>query len=79
MYVNYVDLKAILRYKNTWDKNSINTLALTKLQTETEFDESSIKVTLLKKSPSSTYRLIIILTFCLRKYKLTQCKFIKKL
>jgi len=59
LYVNYVDLRNqnALRYKNTWDKNSINTSnLLTKLQTETEFDESSIKVTFNQEKPSSTYR-----------------------
>ena len=59
LYVNYVDLRNqnTLRYKNTWDKNSINTSnLLTKLQTETEFDESSIKVTFNQEKPSSTYR-----------------------
>ena len=59
LYVNYVDLRNqnTLRYKNTWDKNSINTSnLLTKSQTETEFDESSIKVTFNQEKPSSTYR-----------------------
>lgn len=59
LYVSYVDLRNqnALRYKNTWDKNSINTSnLLTKLQTETEFDESSIKVTFNQEKPSSTYR-----------------------
>lgn len=59
LYVNYVDLRNqnTLRYKNTWSKNSINTSnLLTKLQTETEFDESSIKVTFNQERPSSTYR-----------------------
>ena len=59
LYVNYVDLRnqATLRYSNEWNKNSINTSnLLTKLQTETEFDESSIKVTFNQEKPSSTYR-----------------------
>ena len=59
LYVNYVDLRNqnTLRYKNNWDKNSINTSnLLTKIQTETEFDESSIKVTFNQEKPSSTYR-----------------------
>lgn len=59
LYVNYVDLRnqSTLRYNNNWDKNSINTSnLLTKLQTETEFDESSIKVTFNQEKPSSTYR-----------------------
>ena len=59
LYINYVDLRNqnTLRYNNTWNKNSINTSnLLTKLQTETEFDESSIKVTFNQEKPSSTYR-----------------------
>ena len=59
LYVNYVDLRnqTTLRYNNIWDKNYINTSnLLTKLQTETEFDESSIKVTFNQEKPSSTYR-----------------------
>ena len=59
LYVNYVDLRnqSTLRYNNNWNKNSINTSSLlTKLQTETEFDESSIKVTFNQEKPSSTYR-----------------------
>lgn len=59
LYVNYVDLRNqnTLRYNNTWSKNSINTSnLLTKLQTETEFDESSIKVTFNQEKTSSTYR-----------------------
>lgn len=59
LYVNYVDLRNqnTLRYNSTWSKNSINTSnILTKLQTETEFDESSIKVTFNQERPSSTYR-----------------------
>jgi hypothetical protein len=58
LYVNYVDLinKSTLRYNNQWSRNSISTSNnLTKLQTETEFDES-IKVTFNQEMPSSTYR-----------------------
>lgn len=59
LYVNYVDLRnqSTLRYNNQWSRNSISTSNnLTKLQTETEFDESSIKVTFNQEMPSSTYR-----------------------
>lgn len=59
LYVNYVDLRGqnVLRYNNVWTKNSVNTSnILTKIQTETEFDESSIKVTFNQEKPSSTYR-----------------------
>jgi len=58
LYVNYVDLinQSTLRYNNQWSRNSISTSNnLTKLQTETEFDES-IKVTFNQEMPSSTYR-----------------------
>jgi len=59
LYVNYIDLRNqnVLRYKNEWSKNIINNSnLLTKLQTETEFDQSSIKVTFNQEKPSSTYR-----------------------
>ena len=59
LYVNYVDLRnqSTLRYNNEWNKNTIAiSNLLTKLQTETEFDESSIKVTFNQEKPSSTYR-----------------------
>lgn len=59
LYINYDDLRdqKVLRYDNTWDRNSINTSnLLTKLQTETEFDESSIKITFNQEKPSSTYK-----------------------
>jgi hypothetical protein len=59
LYINYIDLRnqTTLRYNNEWNKNSINTPnLLTKLQTETEFDESSIKITFNQEKPSSTYR-----------------------
>jgi hypothetical protein len=59
LYINYIDLRnqTALRYSNEWNKNSINTSnLLTKLQTETEFDESSIKITFNQEKPSSTYR-----------------------
>ncbi len=59
LYVNYVDLRnqSTLRYNNQWSRNSISTSNnFTKLQTETEFDESSIKVTFNQEMPSSTYR-----------------------
>jgi hypothetical protein len=59
LYVNYIDLRnqTALRYSNEWNKNVItNSNILTKLQTETEFDDSSIKVTFNQEKPSSTYR-----------------------
>jgi hypothetical protein len=59
LYINYIDLRnqTTLRYNNEWNKNAIVTNnLLTKLQTETEFDESSIKITFNQEKPSSTYR-----------------------
>lgn len=59
LYINYIDLRnqTALRYNNEWNKNAIVTNnLLTKLQTETEFDESSIKITFNQEKPSSTYR-----------------------
>lgn len=59
LYVNYEDLRnqTSLRYNNIWKSSIISTNnLLTKLQTETEFDESSIKVTFNQEKPSSTYR-----------------------
>jgi len=58
LYVRYQDLRnqSLLRYKNKWDNNIINpTYKLIKFQTETEFDESSIKITFNQEKPSNTY------------------------
>ena len=58
LYVRYQDLRnqSLLRYKNNWDNNIINpTYKLTKFQTETEFDESSIRITFNQEKPSTTY------------------------
>jgi hypothetical protein len=58
LYVRYQDLRnqSLLRYKNNWDNNIINpTYKLTKFQTETEFDESSIRITFNQEKPSNTY------------------------
>jgi hypothetical protein len=59
LYVNYQDLRNqnVLRYKNVWTSNIINpTYKLTKLQSETTFDNSSVKITFNQEKPSSTYR-----------------------
>jgi hypothetical protein len=59
LYVNYVDLRSqsTLRFNNEWNKNTISASNLvTKLQIETEFDESSIKVTFNQEKISSNYR-----------------------
>jgi hypothetical protein len=58
LYVRYQDLRnqSLLRYKNNWDNNIINpTYKLIKFQTETEFDESSIRITFNQEKPSNTY------------------------
>jgi len=58
IYVRYQDLRdqSLLRYKNKWDNTIINpTYNLTKFQTETEFDDSSIKITFNQEKPSNTY------------------------
>lgn len=58
LYVRYQDLRnqSLLRYKNNWDNNIINpTYNLIKFQTETEFDESSIRITFNQEKPSNTY------------------------
>lgn len=58
LYVRYQDLRnqSLLRYKNKWDNNIINpTYKLIKFQTETEFDESSIRITFNQEKPSTTY------------------------
>ena len=58
LYVRYQDLRnqSLLRYKNKWDNNIINpTYKLIKFQTETEFDESSIRIIFNQEKPSTTY------------------------
>ena len=58
LYVRYQDLRnqSLLRYKNKWDNTIINpTYKLVKLQTETEFDQSSIKINFNQEKPSTTY------------------------
>jgi hypothetical protein len=54
-YVSYNDLRdqSILRYKNNWNPNV--TTRLTKIQTETAFDDSTIKVLFNQEKPSSDY------------------------
>lgn len=58
LYVRYNDLRSqsALRYKNIWDpsiENPDNTL--TKIQTQTEINDSSIVVSFNQEKPSSTY------------------------
>ena len=59
LYINYQDLRNqnILKYNNTWSANNVDIKnILTKIQTETEFDESSIKISFNQEKPSSTYK-----------------------
>ena len=59
LYVNYQDLRNqnVLRYKNVWTSNIINpNYKITKLQSETTFDNSSVKITFNQEKPSSTHR-----------------------
>ncbi len=58
LYIRYQDLRnqSLLRYKNKWDNSIISpTYKLVKFQTETEFDQSSIKIIFNQESPSSSY------------------------
>ena len=59
LYVRYQDLRNqnLLRYNNTWSTNIIDpTYKLIKIQTETEFDQSSIKIMFNQEKPSSSYK-----------------------
>lgn len=58
LYIRYQDLRnqSLLRYKNEWDNSIINpTYKLIKFQTETEFDQSSIKISFNQEKPSNAY------------------------
>jgi hypothetical protein len=60
LYVNYKDLRDqdILRYKNKWSDEIIinDSTKLTKLQTNLEFDDSSITILFNQEKPSSEYK-----------------------
>lgn len=59
LYIRYQDLRNqnLLRYNNTWSTNIIDpTYKIIKIQTETEFDQSSIKIMFNQESPSSSYK-----------------------
>jgi len=59
LYLRYQDLRNqnLLRYNNTWSTNIIDpTYRLIKIQTETEFDQSSIKIMFNQEKPSSSYK-----------------------
>lgn len=58
LYISYKDLRSqsLLRYKNTWNSNIISDVnKMTKLQTETSFDNSIIKLSFNQEKPSSDY------------------------
>jgi hypothetical protein len=60
LYVNYKDLRDqdLLRYKNKWSDEIIinDSTKLTKLQTNLEFDDSSITILFNQEKPSSEYK-----------------------
>ena len=59
LYVKYQDLRNqnLLRYNNTWSTNIVDpTYKMIKIQTETEFDQSSIKIMFNQDMPSSSYK-----------------------
>jgi hypothetical protein len=58
LYIRYQDLRnqSLLRYKNKWNNTITNpTYKLIKFQTETEFDQSSIKITFNQEKSSSLF------------------------
>jgi hypothetical protein len=57
LFINYKDMReqSLLRYKNDWNINTPVSTKLTKIQTETSFDDSSIKLTFNQEKPSSEY------------------------
>lgn len=58
LYIRYQDLRNqnLLRYKNKWNNTIINpTYKLNQFQSQTEFDQSSIKITFNQEKPSSLY------------------------
>jgi hypothetical protein len=59
LYIKYQDLRNqdLLRYNNKWSTNIIDpTYKVIKIQTETEFDQSSIKIMFNQDKPSSSYK-----------------------
>lgn len=58
LYISYRDLRNqnVLRYKNVWKNSIVNEDNLMKkIQTETAFDDSSIKLNFSQEKPSSVY------------------------
>ena len=59
LYILNEDLRnqSLLRYNNQWTANVISEQnKFTKFQTQTEFDQSSIKIIFNQEKPSSQYR-----------------------
>lgn len=58
LYIKYIDLRDqnVLKYSNSWNVDILKTgTALKKIQTETAYDYSSVKVTFSQEQPSSKY------------------------
>jgi hypothetical protein len=58
LYIKYNDLRSqnILKYKNSWNVDTLKTGSiLKKIQTETAYDYSTIKVKFTQEQPSSKY------------------------
>lgn len=57
LYINYKDLRSqtLLRYKNNWNINTPESTKFTKFQTETSFDQSTVKILFNQEKPSSIY------------------------
>jgi hypothetical protein len=58
LYIKYNDLRSqnILKYKNAWNVDTLKTgKILKKIQTETAYDYSTIKVKFDQEQPSSKY------------------------
>jgi hypothetical protein len=58
LYISYKDLRSqsLLRFKNSWNPNvALDVNKMTKLQSETSFDESTIKLFFNQEKPSSDY------------------------
>ena len=58
LYIKYIDIRNQnnLRYQNNWDQNVLTTgYIYKKIQTETQYDYSSVKVTFNQEQPSSKF------------------------
>lgn len=59
IYVNYTDLRNqnVLRYQNIWDQNTFKPeYKLTKLQTVSDYNQSTLRAIFNQEKPSSTYK-----------------------